>query len=153
MKISGKVIIPDPICMTKMAKDSLFLSSFMLASSAFVSIGAFLLRYYSMVPVMLTYLTAAAVLSVLITSFFVHRGSRLAMNIGVILSALAILSSLSSISHLEAMTRIFRGGLITVLDLLEILGFYAFPLLYIFYWAVAARKRGPKSTGLKESRD
>lgn len=109
------------------------LAIFMWLSSIFVTAGAVLLRYYDLVPVSLTYLTSGAVVIVMITSIPVHRRNRFAINFGVILSAAAIISSASSLSHIEAMLRILDGGLITVLDILEILGFYLFPLLYLVF--------------------
>lgn len=108
------------------------LTAYMLLSSFFVAIGSYLLRVYSLVPVTLTYATIGSVILVLITSIFVHKGSRMAMNFGVILSVAAIISSLSSPAHLRAMTEILNGTIISVLDVLEILGFYLFPILYIF---------------------
>lgn len=86
---------------------------------------------YSLVPITLTYATAGAVIAVAIDAFFVARGSRLALNIGVVLSLAAIFSSITSPAHLAAMEKIFDGGILAVLDVLEILGFYLFPMLYI----------------------
>lgn len=104
---------------------------YMLGSIVFVSVGAFLLNHYSLVPVTLTYATIGAILAVAINAFFVARGSRLALNIGILLSLAAIISSISAPAHLAAMEKIFDGGILSVLDVFEILGFYFFPILYV----------------------
>ncbi len=117
------------------------MAGYMTASIVFVSSGGFLLWYYGLVPVALTYATFAAVLAVAIDAIFVLRGSRLALNFGLILSLAAIISSAASPAHLSAMLRILDGGIITVLDVLEILGFYLFPLLYLGTRFAISRKR------------
>lgn len=119
------------------------LGTYMILSAFFVSWGGYLLWNNSLVPPILTLATVMAVLVVLLTAFFVFRGSRAAMNFGVILSIAAIISSLSSTAHLHSMALIFNGGLITVLDILEILGFYLFPALYI-YSRIKTRNVGVK---------
>lgn len=107
------------------------LFSYMAGSVLFVSVGALLLHVNSLVPVTLTYATTGAVIILAVDAAFVYRDSRLAINLGVVLSIAAILSSLASPAHLHAMTEIMGGGLISLLDILEILGFYLFPVLYI----------------------
>ncbi len=104
---------------------------YMAGSIVFVSAGGYLLHSNSLVPAMLTYATFGAVAAVAVDAVFVATGSRIALNVGVILSLAAVVSSLSSPAHLAAMLKIFDGGLITALDILEIIGFYVFPLLYI----------------------
>lgn len=118
------------------------LAAVMWLSVATVAIGAFLLKYYSLTPVTLTYATAGADILVFITSIFVYRGSRLAMNFAVILSVAAIVSSLASPAHFQAMEKITQGGLISLLDILEILGFYLFPLMYIIMRFSSRGRRG-----------
>lgn len=108
------------------------LGIYMVLSSIFVAWGAYLLRKNSLVPLELTLATSLAVFIVLLTAFFVFSGSRLAINLGIVLSVAAIASSLSSPAHLHAMSQIFNGGIISLLDVLEILGFYLFPILYIY---------------------
>lgn len=110
------------------------MGGYMIASGVSVSAGAIILRYYGMVPIALTYITATAVCVLGITAYLVLGGSERAVNFGVILSILAIISSASSPAHLSAMKEIFHGGLTGLLDILEILGFYLFPAVYIISW-------------------
>lgn len=129
------------------------MASYMVASAVTVSVGGFLLWYYSLVPVILTYLTGTAVLIVMVTANSVRRGSVFAMNFGVILSIAAVVSSASSYAHLQAMSEIFHGGIISLLDVLEILGFYVFPLLYISEKLLHSMRNRNKNSSKRETED
>lgn len=132
-----------------MSRFNVIMGAYMVVSCASVSAGGILLRYYSLVPVILTYATAAAVMVLAANAFFVFRGSRNALNFGVILSILAIASSISSPSHLAAMGEILQGGIIALLDVLEIIGFYVFPVSYMISWAwERMRRRGNQPRSL-----
>ncbi|MEM3270816.1 MAG: hypothetical protein QW157_03155, partial [Metallosphaera sp.] len=76
--------------------------------------------------------TTYVVVVVLLTlSYLAWRGNQTAINTGLVLAVLAIISSTSSQAHLTALSEIGDNLRITLLDVLMILGFYLFPGIYI----------------------
>ena len=138
-KSNGKIIRQGTMA-DNMNRQSSVMGGLMVASAVSVSAGATILRIYSLVPFPLTYATIAALLILAVTAYYVFKGSGKAMNFALVLSVPAIISSLSSPSHLSAMADIYKGGIIALLDVLEILGFYLFPAIYIIMWAKDRRK-------------
>lgn len=103
----------------------------MVLSAICLVIGAVLLRFFSLVPLYLTETTIIAVFAILIVAHFVRKGYTLAANVGLVLALLSIIVSAVSPGHDAAILKIFTDPVLTVLDVLEIMGFYLFPLAFI----------------------
>ncbi|QCO31196.1 hypothetical protein DFR88_03655 [Metallosphaera sedula] len=97
------------------------------------------------VPSLLSVSTYVVVLVLLILSYLIERGITWALNLGVILGIMAILSSSLSQAHLQALSQLGSSPSITLLDILMVMGFYVFPIAYISLWVkdrVFRRSRG-----------
>lgn len=103
----------------------------MVLSALFLILGAVLLRLYSLVPFYLTAMTAAAVVVIFIVAHYVNKGHTLAVNLGTALAVLSILISALSPTHNTAILDFFNSPLLAVLDILQIFGFYVFPLVFL----------------------
>ena len=121
------------------------LSLLMVLSALFLIAGAALLRIYSLVPFYLTLTTALAVVVILIVAHFINRGYTWAANTGIALAIISILTSALSPTHNSAVLNMFSSPLLAVLVLLEIFGFYVFPVLFLIIRAVKHKEfRGKK---------
>ncbi len=107
------------------------LSVLLLASVVSLSIGGYLLYVYSLVPKLLVETTFAAIVVLLVLSYFVRRGVMIAINVGTVLGVIAPFITFSTPAHVGVIEQILSGGLISLLGLLQILGFDVFPVLYV----------------------
>ncbi len=118
-------------------------SLLLLGSAVCLAIGGYLLL--GTVPSLLSVSTYVVVLVLLILSYLIERGITWALNLGVILGIMAILSSSLSQAHLQALSQLGSSPRITLLDILMVMGFYVFPIAYISLWVkdrVFRRSRG-----------
>jgi hypothetical protein len=104
----------------------------LLASAVSLSIGGALLYAFDLVQVQLIELTAVAVVVLLFLAIYVRRGKLWAINIGTALGIIAPLFSLSTPAHVAVLTSIGQAGaLLSLLGILQLLGFFIFPLTYV----------------------
>ena len=115
------------------------MSALLWGSIISLSVGGFLLYSYNLVPPSLLELTGVAVVILIPLSIYVYKRNLLAINISTVLGFVAPAISLSTPAHL-AVLRAFFGLdlLLSVLGLLQFLGFYIFPIAFIIlrfvYW-------------------
>lgn len=107
------------------------LSSLLIASALSLMVGGYLLYVNSLVPMILVDTTIIAVVALFILSYFVAKGIMLAVNIATILGVISPILSFSTPAHVGVLEQIASGGLISVLGLLQLLGFYVFPILFV----------------------
>lgn len=114
------------------------LAALLLGSSVTLSIGAVLLYVYNLVPDWLIELTALVVVILVPLSNFVIRGNKLAINISTILGVVAPLSSFLNQAHVAVLLAFGQNLLISILGLLQFLGFYLCPIVFVglrvAYW-------------------
>ena len=120
------------------------LASLLIGSVISLTLGGFLLYYYALVPIVLILTTFIAVLVLLLLSTYVVRGNVIAINIATILGVLAPIMSYFTPSHVGVLEQIGTGGLIRLLGVLQFLGFYAFPIIYVVLRLVFYQKIGHK---------
>jgi len=107
------------------------LSALLLASATSLTFGGILLYIYALVPLVLVETTLAAVIVLFILSYFVSKGNIVSINIATILGVVAPILSYFTPAHVGVLEQIGTGGLISLLGVLQILGFYLFPILYL----------------------
>jgi len=107
------------------------LSLLLVASALSLGVGGIFLYAYSLVPDVLVETTIAAVVILLILSYFVSKGNLLTINISTILGVVAPIISSSTPAHVGVLQQIFSGGLISFLGMLQLLGFYLFPIAFV----------------------
>jgi hypothetical protein len=122
------------------------LASLLIGSVVTLTLGGFLLYYYSLVPIVLILTTFVAVLVLLLLSTYVIKGNVTAINIATILGVLAPIMSYFTPAHVGVLEQIGTGGLISLLGVLQLLGFYVFPILYVLLRIVFYQKIGRKVT-------
>lgn len=109
-----------------------FLLSLLLVASAIcLSVGGYFLYIYSIVPLILVETTLAAIIVLLILSYFVARGSLIATSISTILGVVAPIMSAATPQHVSVLEQITAGGLLSFLGLLQLFGFYIFPITFV----------------------
>ncbi|HXQ91982.1 MAG TPA: hypothetical protein VN739_03185 [Nitrososphaerales archaeon] len=107
------------------------LSALLLASATSLTFGGILLYIYALVPLVLVETTLAAVIVLFILSYFVSKGNIVSINIATILGVVAPILSYFTPAHVGVLEQIGTGDLISLLGVLQILGFYLFPILYL----------------------
>jgi hypothetical protein len=107
------------------------LTGLLIASAISLAIGGALLYGYRLVPNYLVELTGVAVLTLLVLSFFVHKPNMTAVNIGTVLGVIAPAFSLSTPAHVQVLQSFGSSVLISLLGLLQFLGFFLFPIAYV----------------------
>ncbi len=107
------------------------LAFLLIASAVCLTLGGILLYYYQLVPDVLVVTTLVAVVILLTLSRFVARGNANAINISTILGIIAPIMSYFTPSHVGVLEQIGTGGIISLLGILQLLGFYAFPIIYV----------------------
>jgi hypothetical protein len=96
-----------------------------------LGIGGIFLYAYTLVPVVLVETTLVAVVALLLLSYPVSRGNTLSINVSTILGIIAPLISLATPAHIVVLEQIGEGGLIGFLGILQLLGFYIFPIAFV----------------------
>jgi hypothetical protein len=107
------------------------LTVLLLASAIFLTFGGILLYINALVPIILVETTLAAVIVLFILSYFVSKGNMVSINIATILGVIAPIMSYFTPAHVGVLEQIGTGGLISLLGVLQLLGFYLFPILYV----------------------
>jgi len=110
---------------------SKLLAFFLIASASSLTFGGLLLYYYALVPTILVETTFVAVVILFILSYFVAMGNVYSINIATILGVIAPIMSYFTPAHVGVLEQIGTGGLISLLGILQLLGFYAFPILFV----------------------
>jgi hypothetical protein len=87
------------------------------------------------VPLGLTISTYVVILVLLVLTYLVERGNRIAEGIGALMGVLAIVSSSLSQAHLSALLQFGSDLHLSLLDVLMVLGFYVFPATYLVLYA------------------
>lgn len=103
----------------------------LLASAVSLTIGGYFLYLDHLVPDILVETTTIAVFILYILSYFVARGNMISINISTILGVVAPIMSAATPQHVSVLTQIANGGLISLLGLLQLFGFYIFPVSYV----------------------
>ena len=86
---------------------------------------------YSLVPLSLSAVTVLTVCVLVTLSWFVQRGSSVALNLSTALGVLSVIVSLIIPAHAAALDQFGSSPLLTILDALQLLGFYAFPIAFV----------------------
>ncbi len=107
------------------------LSTLLIASAVSLGVGGVFLYAYALVPIVLVETTIAAVVILCILSYPVSRGNMIAINISTVLGVVAPIISLSTPAHVGVLEQIGTGGLISFLGILQLLGFYTFPIIFV----------------------
>jgi hypothetical protein len=108
-----------------------FLSVLLFGSAICLSAGGVLLYRYNLVRLDLLQITAVAVIIIIPLSFLVCQKNLLAINIATILGFIAPTISLTTPAHLQVLLEFGQSWLISILGLLQFLGFYLFPVTYL----------------------
>ena len=117
----------------------------LIASAVSLGLGGIFLYIYALVPDILVETTIIAVIILLGISYPVSKGNMLAINISTVLGVIAPFISLGTPAHVGVLEQIGKGGLIGFLGLLQLLGFYIFPIAFVLLRVVFHQK-------LRESR-
>ena len=124
----------------------LVLSLLLIASAVSLTVGGAFLYAYKLVPMILVETTVVAVIVLYILSYFVARGNILSINISTVLGVLAPIISISTPAHVGVLEQIGDGGLIGFLGVLQLLGFYIFPISFVVLrLALYRRVRAPRA--------
>ena len=107
------------------------LSGLLLGSALCLSAGDILLYSKNLVPPFLVELTAAAVAIIIPLSFFVYKKNLVAINLSTALGIIAPFTSLSTPAHIAVLLSFGQNLLLSVLGLLQFLGFYLFPISFV----------------------
>lgn len=118
------------------------LSVLLLLSAISLSIGGYFLYKKSLVPIILVETTLVAVVILFILSYFVAKGNVISINISTVLGVIAPIMSASTPAHVSVLEQMSRGGLIAFLGLLQLLGFYIFPITFVILRIVFRSKIG-----------
>jgi hypothetical protein len=107
------------------------LAALLIASALSLGVGGYFLYEYNLVPMILVDTTIIAVVILLVLSYFVARGNMLSINISTILGVIAPIMSAATPAHVGVLEQIGTGGLISFLGVLQLLGFYIFPISFV----------------------
>jgi len=105
----------------------------LIGSAISLGIGGILLLH--VVPFFISLGTLVAILLFLFSAFLVSKNYKTGEYLGLLLSVLAILASATSTTHDNSLLKFGTSLYISVLDVLMVLGFYIFPILYIVLFA------------------
>ena len=116
------------------------LSILLLLSAISLSVGGYLLYLHSLVSLYLVETTLVAVIILYILSYFVAMGNMISINVSTVLGVVAPIMSASTPAHVGVLQQIGTGGLISFLGLLQLLGFYIFPIAFVILRVVFRSK-------------
>ncbi len=114
----------------------------LLLSAISLSIGGYLLYANSLVPMYLIETTLVAVVILFVLSYFVVNGNVISINVSTVLGVIAPIMSASTPAHIGVLEQITNGGLISLLGLLQLFGFYVFPIIFVILRLVFRSKVG-----------
>ena len=112
-------------------KIQLFLSYLLILSASSLTVGSFFLNVNALVPIILIYTTLVAVVVLFALSYFVAKRVVIAINFGTVQGIIAPIMSALTPQHVSVLSQLLGGGIIALLGLLQILGFYLFPIIYV----------------------
>ena len=112
-------------------KIQLLLSYLLILSASSLTVGSFFLYVNALVPIILIYTTLVAVVVLFALSYFVAKRVAIAINIGTVLGIIAPIMSALTPQHVSVLSQLLGGGILALLGLLQILGFYLFPIIYV----------------------
>lgn len=107
------------------------LSLLLLFSAVLLSVGGYLLYVNSLVPLFLVETTLVAVVILYILSYFVAKGNIISINVSTALGVIAPIMSATTPAHVGVLEQIGTGGLISYLGILQLFGFYVFPITFV----------------------
>ncbi len=107
------------------------LSGLLIASAVSLAVGGVFLYVDALVPNILVETTVVAVVILLVISYPVSKGSMLAINISTLLGIVAPIISIETPAHVGVLEQVGNGGLISFLGILQLLGFYLFPITFV----------------------
>jgi hypothetical protein len=107
------------------------LSLLLLASAISLTVGGYLLYINSLVPAILVETTFVAVIVLLALSYFVAKGNLLSISVSTVLGVVAPIMSAATPQHVSVLEQIGSGGLLSILGLLQLFGFYIFPIAFV----------------------
>ena len=107
------------------------LSLLLLASAISLTIGGYFLYVNNLVPMILVETTIIAVVILYFLAYFVAKGNTVFINISTILGVVAPVMSVLTPQHVSVLEQISLGGLISFLGILQLLGFYIFPITFV----------------------
>jgi hypothetical protein len=116
------------------------LSGLLLGSALCLSAGGMLLYSKNLVPPFLLELTAAAVAVIVPLSFFVYKKNLASINLSTLLGVIAPFTSISTPAHIAVLLSFGQNLLLSVLGLLQFLGFYLFPISFVIVRMVYRKK-------------
>jgi hypothetical protein len=117
--------------MVMVAQLKSILSLLLFLSAVSLSVGGYLLYVNSLVQLFLVETTLIAVIILYILSYFVARGNMISINVSTALGVIAPILSASTPAHVGVLEQMTTGGLISFLGLLQLLGFYIFPISFV----------------------
>jgi hypothetical protein len=112
-------------------KLKLILSFLLLASALSLTVGGYFLYTDHLVSSILVETTVVAVVVLYALAYFVAKGNALSINISTALGIVAPVMSALTPAHVSVLEQIASGGLISFLGVLQLLGFYVFPISFI----------------------
>jgi hypothetical protein len=118
------------------------LSVLLLLSAVSLSVGGYFLYVKSLVPLILVDTTLVAVIILYALSYFVVRGNMISINVSTALGVISPIMSASTPAHVGVLEQIGSGGLISFLGLLQLLGFYIFPITFVILRILFRSKLG-----------
>lgn len=116
------------------------LSTFLVASTVFLALGAVILRVENLVPLPLTYTTSVVIVAILTVAFYTWKENFIAVTLGVILAIISIVFNTLQPAHISAILHPFGSITLTTLVITDVAGFYLFPALYVIVYLAAYRK-------------
>ena len=122
-----------------------------LLDSADISVGGFILRYVSLVPILLTILTYLSVVILLFDFANIILKKLWAARLGVLLSIIAMLISTNP-AHITGLSEFGTTLALSAADITMIIGFYLLPIIYIlsyYFWRkeISVSKSETENTG------
>lgn len=103
----------------------------LLASAVSLTVGGYFLYLDHLVPNILVETTIIAVIILYVLGYFVLKGNMISVNISTVLGVIAPIVSAATPQHVSVLTQVANGGLISFLGILQLLGFYIFPVSFV----------------------
>ncbi|BCU69401.1 hypothetical protein [Stygiolobus caldivivus] len=101
-----------------------------------ITIGLGTILLLNRVPIIITLGSVLDITLLLISSYFIYKNIKYSSLFGLIISVLQILGNSTDPTHLRALSEFGTTLYLSTLDVLMILSFYAFPLLYILLFSL-----------------
>lgn len=117
----------------------MLLSALLILSALSLGVGAYFLFVNSLVPIVLIDTTLVATIVLLVLAYFVAKGIMVAVNIATVLGVIAPIMSALTPQHVSVLSQLLGGGLTASLGLLQLAGFYVFPVTFVVL-RIALRK-------------